>query len=166
MTRFAGPLAVLGVGLFAIGFATWNGTERVTLDLGILVLYNVPVTLVAFGGLLTGMLVMLGAGVATDLKVREILRQRLEEETREAPDFVDDAQRDLFFDEAPAVRSRELPRPEAPPTPRPAERPVVSIESLAPEPPSPAPPAPDPVTRSRVLSDPQWRDMEHGDPTV
>jgi uncharacterized integral membrane protein len=77
VTRLA---SVLGLVLLALGvmwFAALNGGQRVTLDLGFTVLYYVPVTLVAFGGLLAGMLIMFVAGIRSDLKVRRILRGRL-----------------------------------------------------------------------------------------
>jgi hypothetical protein len=52
---------------------------------------------VAFGSLLLGMLVMLVAGIRSDLKVRGILRARLEaEDIEERSRFVDRAQQDLF----------------------------------------------------------------------
>ncbi len=78
-------------------FAALNGQQRVTVDLGFFVLYRVPVTVVAFASLFTGMVVMLVTGVHTDLKVRAILRQRLEEEDREERALIDRAQRDLFL---------------------------------------------------------------------
>jgi hypothetical protein len=57
----------------------------------------VPLTVVAFGGLVVGMLIMLGAGIRSDLKVRRILRARLAEEGRdEGRMFVDNSQQDLF----------------------------------------------------------------------
>ena len=60
-------------------------------------LYGVPLTVVAFGGLLTGMVIMLVAGVQSDLKVRRILRDRLMEEDREERSRVSDRdQRELF----------------------------------------------------------------------
>ena len=96
MTRLLGPLAVLVIIILSLAFATMNATQRVTIDLGLFVLYGVPVTAVAFGGLFTGLLVMLVAGVNTDLKVRSILRRRLEEEDRDERARIDRDQRDLF----------------------------------------------------------------------
>ena len=64
-------------------FASFNSSHRVTLRLGIITLFGVPLTVVVFGAVILGMLVMLGAGVQSDLKVRRILRARLVEEDRE-----------------------------------------------------------------------------------
>jgi len=94
--RMAGPLGVFAVVLIFIVFAAMNGSQRVTVDLGVLVLYRVPVTVVAFGGLFTGMVVMLIAGVQSDLKVRSILRHRLETEDREERALIDRTQQELF----------------------------------------------------------------------
>jgi hypothetical protein len=64
-------------------------------------LYGVPLTVVAFGSVITGMVVMLVAGIRTDLKVRSILRARLAEEDREErARVVDQSQQDLFEPEA------------------------------------------------------------------
>ena len=51
--------------------------------------------------MIAGMFVMLGANVASDLKVRRILRERFAEEDRaeRARIFVDLDQQDLFDDE-------------------------------------------------------------------
>jgi len=122
MTRLAGPLCVVGVVLLAIFFASQNGAERVTIDLGIVILRGVPITVVAFGGLLVGMLVMLGAGIQSDLKVRAILRQRLAEQSGEDGDYVDTAQRDLFLhppseEHRPVHRIPDESRAAAPPAP-------------------------------------------------
>ena len=97
MTRLLN-LAVVVVALaLALGFTSLNSSQRVTLRLGFATIYGVPLTAVAFGGLLVGMLVMLVAGIGSDLKVRRILRARLVEEDREERGlFVDLAQRDLF----------------------------------------------------------------------
>ena len=70
--------------------------QRVTLNLGVKVLYGVPLMLVGFTGLFMGMVVMLVAGVRSDLKVRAVLRQRLEAEDREERALVDRTQQDLF----------------------------------------------------------------------
>tara|TARA_B100001741_G_C16097820_1_gene389622 strand:- start:30 stop:266 length:237 start_codon:yes stop_codon:yes gene_type:complete len=65
--------------------------------LGIITLFGVPLTVVVFGAVILGMLVMLGAGVQSDLKVRRILRARLVEEDREERErAVDQSQQDLF----------------------------------------------------------------------
>ena len=96
MTRFIGPLAVFSVLVVSILFATLNGAQRVTLDLGVMVLYGVPLSLVGFTGLFMGMVVMLIAGIRSDLKVRAVLRQRLEAEDREERALIDRNQQDLF----------------------------------------------------------------------
>ena len=96
MTRFAGLVGVFFVLIFSTVFVTLNGAQRVTIDLGVMVFYRVPVAIIGFGGLLIGMVVMLVAGVHSDLKVRTILRQRLEDEDREERALIDRTQQDLF----------------------------------------------------------------------
>lgn len=100
MRRF---LVGLGVALLlglSLGFAYLNSAQRVTLRMGFLTFYGVPLTVVAFGGVIGGMVVMLIAGVRSDLKVRRILRARLAEEDREEREerdrFIDRDQQDLF----------------------------------------------------------------------
>ena len=98
-------LAVLGVTialLASMSFAALNAGQRVTLRLGVVTFYRVPLTVVAFGALVLGMVVMLLAGAYSDLRVRRILRERLAEEDREerARIFVDERQRDLFEQES------------------------------------------------------------------
>jgi len=105
--RLAGPLGVFAVLVVSIVFAAMNGAQRVTVDLGIVVFYRVPVTVVAFGGLFTGMAVMLIAGVQSDLKVRSILRQRLETEDREERALIDRTQHELFPAESGSVDPTE-----------------------------------------------------------
>ena len=77
-------------------FARWNSGELVTLDLGFRTFFRVPLTFVAFGSLILGMLVMLLAGLHADLRVRRFLRQRLAEESREQRRWTDRNQVDLF----------------------------------------------------------------------
>jgi heme exporter protein D len=78
-------------------FASLNSSHRVTLRLGFVTLLGVPLTVVVFGAVIMGMVVMLGAGVQSDLKVRRILRARLVEEDREErARAVDQSQQDLF----------------------------------------------------------------------
>ena len=102
MTRFAGVAGVLAVLLLSVVFAAQNSGQRVTLRLGGATLYQIPITFVAFGALVLGMLLMLLAGIHSDLKVRRILRERLAAEDREerARIFVDQNQKDLFEDRA------------------------------------------------------------------
>lgn len=95
MTRW---FALAGVAAF-VGLVIWftvlNGDQRITLDLGFTRFHRFPVTMVAFAALLVGMLVMLLAGLHTDLRVRQILRDRLMEEAR-AEGATSLTQRDLF----------------------------------------------------------------------
>lgn len=102
MSRLGGILGVAAVLALSLGFATLNGAQRVTLRLGVVTLYGVPVTVVAFGGLMTGMVIMLVASVHSDLKVRRILRARLAEEgLHERDRLIDQTQRDLFEEGGP-----------------------------------------------------------------
>lgn len=102
MSRLAGGAGVLAVVALSLGFASLNGNQRVTLRLGAATFYGVPLTVVAFGALLVGMVIMLGAGIHSDLKVRRILRARLTEEGLEDQGrFVDQSQQDLFTGGAP-----------------------------------------------------------------
>jgi len=98
MTRFLGVLSVFVVLLAAMTFAATNAGHRVTVDLGIVTLYRVPVTVVAFSGMFVGMLVMFATGIHTDLKVRRILRERLADEARQEQTWIDRNQQDLFQD--------------------------------------------------------------------
>ena len=101
MTRLLGALGVAVVVALSLGFAALNSGQRVTLRLGVMTLYGVPLTVVAFGSVITGMVVMLVTGIRTDLKVRSILRARLAEEDREErARVVDRSQQDLFEPEA------------------------------------------------------------------
>ena len=151
MSRLLGILFVLVVVILAMAFAAANAGHRVTLDLGILVLYRAPVTLVAFLGLLAGMLVMFAAGIHTDLKVRRILRERLAEEARQEQGWIDRNQRDLFAQE---------PEPEDEGAPGPGPLPAVPVEPRMTPPPedeatsSPAPPPAVPV-EPRMTSSPE-----------
>jgi uncharacterized integral membrane protein len=87
----------LGALALAMSFASLNSGQRVTLRLGLVTLYGIPLTVVAFASLLLGMVVMLVAGIHSDLKVRRILRARLEaEDFEERSRFVDRDQQDLF----------------------------------------------------------------------
>lgn len=101
MSRWPGVLATVVMVLLAMAFAAGNAGHRVTVNLGFVTLYRTPVTLVAFGGLLVGMLVMFVTGIASDLKVRRILRERFQEEVRKEQSWSDRAQRDLFAQDDP-----------------------------------------------------------------
>jgi uncharacterized integral membrane protein len=97
VSRVLGVLAMLAALALALAFSSFNSGQRVTLRLGFLTLYGVPLTAVAFGSLLAGMGIMLLAGIHTDLKVRRILRSRLQAEDREERSlFVDGDQQELF----------------------------------------------------------------------
>ena len=76
MRRFSGLLALGVVVLLGVAFAMGNAGREVTINLGIATLHGVPVTFVAFGGMVVGMGVVLVAGINADLKVRRLLRER------------------------------------------------------------------------------------------
>lgn len=100
MSRFLGGLGVAVLLGFSLFFASLNSGQRVTLRLGFATVYGVPLTVVAFGSVIVGMVVMLVAGIRSDLKVKRILRARLAQEDREERDrFVDQSQQDLFVEE-------------------------------------------------------------------
>lgn len=97
MRRLAGTAVAVAVLAGAVAFAAMNARERVTVDLGLLVVYRVPLTLVVFGALFVGMLVMVVVSIDSDLRVRRILRDRLrEEDLEERSRLIDPRQRDLF----------------------------------------------------------------------
>jgi uncharacterized integral membrane protein len=99
VSRIAGVAGVVLLLVLVMGFASLNGTERVTLRLGFMTLYRFPLSGVAFGALLLGMIIMFVSGIQADLRVRRILRERLRadaEEEREPGPAVDRAQQDLF----------------------------------------------------------------------
>lgn len=106
MSRYAGVLAVVTVLALVMLFARWNSAARVTVDLGIYTFYRVPLTYVAFASLFLGMLVMLVAGIHSDLRVRRFLRERLEEEDRAERERIDRSQRDLFQPDEEDARER------------------------------------------------------------
>ncbi len=74
MSRVVRLAALAAVAALGVGFAKANAARRVAIDLGLFALHDVPVTFVAFGGVVVGMGVMLAAGLASDLKVRRLLR--------------------------------------------------------------------------------------------
>ena len=76
MRRFAGWLALAAVVILGAAFAMGNAGRVVSINLGVVVLSRVPVTFVAFGGMVVGMGVVLVAGINADLKVRRLLRER------------------------------------------------------------------------------------------
>jgi hypothetical protein len=99
VSRILAVAATMGALALAMGYASLNSGQRVTLRLGLVTFYGVPLTVVTFVSLLLGMAVMLVAGVRSDLKVRRILRARLEaEDLEERNRFVDRDQQDLFVE--------------------------------------------------------------------
>jgi uncharacterized integral membrane protein len=109
LNRLIGGAGVLAALALAMGFASLNSGQRVTLRLGLITLYGVPLTVVAFGSVLTGMVVMLIAGVRSDLKVRSILRARLEaEDLQERALFIDRDQQELFDEAKDRMKEQEL----------------------------------------------------------
>lgn len=127
MSKFLGVLSFLVVLFLAMGFAAANAGHRVTINLGLFTLYQVPVTLVAFSGLFLGMVTMFLTGVHTDLKVRKILRDRFAQESRQEQIAIDKNQQDLFG------------ASETPPDPGPestVEDPGTVLEEVDPEVPS------------------------------
>ena len=97
MSRFLGGVGIVALLGCSLLFAALNSGQRVTLRLGILTLYGIPLTVVAFGSVIAGMVIMLVAGIRSDLKVRRILRARLADEDRaERERFIDDSQQELF----------------------------------------------------------------------
>ncbi len=104
MKRLLGWASVAILVGASIMFASLNSSHRVTLRLGFVTLLGVPLTVVVFVAVILGMVVMLGAGVQSDLKVRRILRARLVEEDREErARAVDQSQQDLFPESDGAV---------------------------------------------------------------
>jgi len=110
VSRFLGVIGILVLLIASLAFAYLNSGHRVTLRLGIGTLYNLPLTVVVFGSVILGMVIMLVAGIRSDLKVRRILRVRLAEEDRaERERFIDQSQQDLFpDDELDGVRGEEM----------------------------------------------------------
>ncbi len=86
MRRFSGLLALGAVVLLGVAFAMGNAGREVTINIGIATLGDVPVTFVAFGGMVIGMGVVLVAGINADLKVRRLLRERHLKESLAASD--------------------------------------------------------------------------------
>jgi len=101
VSRFLSGGGVTALIVFSLGFAWLNSSQRVTLRLGVVTLYGVPLTAVAFASVIAGMIVMLVAGVRSDLKVRKVLRARLAQEDREERErIIDTSQQDLFPSES------------------------------------------------------------------
>ena len=97
MSRIIPAIGILLVAGLAVVLQSLNGSETVTLKLGVITLYDVPITAVAFFGLLAGMVIMLVTSIHNDLRVRRILRDRLtEEDSEEKARIIDHRQHDLF----------------------------------------------------------------------
>ena len=97
LSRIIPAIGILLVAGLAVVLQSLNGSETVTLKLGVITLYDVPITAVAFFGLLAGMVIMLVASIHNDLRVRRILRDRLtEEDSEERARVIDHRQHDLF----------------------------------------------------------------------
>ena len=98
MTRWVGFLGMVLLLFLSSAFAALNGDRRVTIDFGLFSLVRIPVTFVVFGALLLGMLIMLAVGVHSDLKVRRIVRRRLNGDVDLSDPAHDRLQQELFGD--------------------------------------------------------------------
>lgn len=98
MSRLTTWLAGASILLLSMAFAALNGGQRVTIRLGFLTFYQVSLTSVLLGAFILGMVAMLVAGIATDLRVRRILKDRLAEESEaeQARLYIDQNQTNLF----------------------------------------------------------------------
>ena len=97
MSRLLRTFGVAALVVASLGFAWLNSSQRVTLRLGVVTLYGIPLTAIVFGSVIGGMVVMLVTGVRSDLKVRQVLRARLAAEDREERErFIDMSQQELF----------------------------------------------------------------------
>jgi len=65
---------LLTVGL-AVWFAAANGSERVTVSLGLVTLRQVSLAVVVFSSIILGMLLIFAVGLKADLRMRRVLRQ-------------------------------------------------------------------------------------------
>jgi uncharacterized integral membrane protein len=101
VSRLARVVGIAAVGLLSMAFAALNGGQRVTLRLGFAVFYQVPLPVIVFGALILGMSAMVVVSIASDLRVRRILRERFAEEGEEeqARLWVDRNQTTLFPDD-------------------------------------------------------------------
>ena len=69
--------------LFAALLAYLNSGERVSLHLGLFVLYRLPLVAILFVAFLLGMVAMFLIGLRHDMRVRRVLREyRIQEERR------------------------------------------------------------------------------------
>lgn len=93
MSRYTVWIALVAVVVLGVLFALGNAGRVVSINLGLFTLSRVPVTFVAFGGMVAGMGVMLVAGIRADLKVRRLLRERHQRDSlaeRSAPRAYDE----------------------------------------------------------------------------
>jgi uncharacterized integral membrane protein len=164
--RLVGILGVVVVLALSMAFAALNGGQRVTLRLGLMTFYGVPLTAIVFGSVILGMLVMLVAGIRSDLRVRRILRDRLarEDEEERARIYVDHTQQDLFDqpeqERAPPAARRE---PLQPPGEKPSRPSLEESEGGPPEQPIDVPGyEPGTLPGDELREEP--RDEPHGPP--
>lgn len=109
MRRLLPWLGLVATVLAALVFASLNARQRVTVDLGLFAFYGVPVAVVAFGGMVVGMVVILLAGIRSDLRVRTILREkaRLENPMRPQTDKLEGAGANRPTDQPKSVSENE-----------------------------------------------------------
>lgn len=74
--RVARWLPLLAIVLLSGLFAYFNTGERVTLNLGVTVIYQVRLVPVVFGAFVLGMIAMFLVGLRHDMRVRRHLRER------------------------------------------------------------------------------------------
>ncbi len=89
MKIFLRTAAVAGALVLLIAFASAHFSQRVTLDIGLFTLRDVPLPFALYGAVILGMGVMLLIGLRADLKTRQLLRRyqalaELERAAREA----------------------------------------------------------------------------------
>jgi uncharacterized integral membrane protein len=77
-------MVVLSVG--AAVFASLNLAERITLNLGVVTFYRVPLPWIVFGAFLLGMFTMFALGLEHDRKVRRLLEEHERRRARESSD--------------------------------------------------------------------------------
>ena len=81
MKRFPTWAVQAAIVFLGVAFAVGNAGRVVSINLGFVTLSRVPVTFVAFGGMVVGMGIVLVAGINADLKVRRLLRERSDPES-------------------------------------------------------------------------------------
>ena len=88
MLKFLGPLGALGLLTLVVFVSVLNDFQKVSINLGFVTFYRVPITVLAVVGFVLGMLLMILVGVESDLKIRSILRERFRDESREEDESV------------------------------------------------------------------------------